>query len=168
MLDDKLKEAIRFPNMTISVFNDRVTLTYTSKNMLCVKLPSGRVVYYQKCFLKDDGSVVYKAYIDQEGELRDLDLSDIPVMEEMSGLVSYLEDNGARSVTVETDEDIVAVRFEYALRRFIIELDLEQDITTLSEARRGAEPLVILQLESNSFFDLLAAKGLGKIIDSRL
>jgi hypothetical protein len=111
---------------------------------------------------------INEAYIDQEGELRGLDLSDIPVMEEMSGLVSYLEDNGARSVTVETDEDIVAVRFEYALRRFIIELDLEQDITTLSEARREAEPLVILQLESNSFFDLLAVKGLGKILDSRL
>jgi hypothetical protein len=111
---------------------------------------------------------INEAYIDQEGELRDLDLSDIPVMEEMSNLVHYLEDSGARAVTVETDEDIVTVRFDYALCKFTIEVDLEQDITTLSEARREAEPLVILQLESNSFFDLLAAKGLGKIIDSRL
>lgn len=117
---------------------------------------------------KTYGQFINEAYIDQEGELRDLDLSDIPVMEEMSNLVHYLEDSGARAVTVETDEDIVTVRFDYALRKFTIEVDLEQDITTLSEARREAEPLVILQLESNSFFDLLAAKGLGKIIDSRL
>ncbi len=118
--------------------------------------------------VKGFNEFINEAYIDQEGELRDLDLSDIPVMEEMSNLVHYLEDNGARAVTVETDEDIVTVRFDYALRKFTIEVDLEQDITTLSEARREAEPLVILQLESNSFFDLLAAKGLGKIIDSRL
>jgi hypothetical protein len=121
-----------------------------------------------KDLVKGFNEFVNEAYIDQEGELRDLDLSDIPVMEEMGNLMHYLEDSGARAVTVETDEDIVTVRFDYALRRFTIEVDLEQDITTLSEARREAEPLVILQLESNSFFDLLAAKGLGKIIDSRL
>lgn len=112
---------------------------------------------------------INEAYIDQEGELRDLDLSDIPVMEEMSNLMNYLEDSGARAVTIETDEDIVKVRFEYALRKFIIEVDIEQSITTLSgTVSWEAKPMVILQLESNSFFDLLAAKGLGKIIDSRL
>ncbi len=112
---------------------------------------------------------INEAYIDQEGELRDLDLSDIPVMEEMSNLVHYLEDSGARAVTIETDEDIVKIRFEYALRKFIIEIDIEQSITTLSgTVSWEAKPMVILQLESNSFFDLLAAKGLGKIIDSRL
>lgn len=112
---------------------------------------------------------INEAYIDQEGELRDLDLSDIPVMEEMSNLINYLEDSGARAVTIETDEDIVKIRFEYALRKFIIEIDIEQSITTLSgTVSWEAKPMVILQLESNSFFDLLAAKGLGKIIDSRL
>ena len=50
----------------------------------------------------------------------------------------------------------------------MIELDLDQDITTLFEARRDAEPLVLLQLDSDSFFDLLAVKGLDKIISSRI
>ncbi len=37
--------------------------------------------------VKGFNEFINEAYIDQEGELRDLDLSDIPVMEEMSNLV---------------------------------------------------------------------------------
>jgi hypothetical protein len=108
------------------------------------------------------------AYIDQQGELQGLNMGDVRVMEEADTLRTFLEDEGARRVTIEADEDIVKLRFEYAMRPLAIELDLEQDITTLFEERGDSEPLIMLQLASDEFFDLLAAKGLGKIVDGRL
>jgi hypothetical protein len=108
------------------------------------------------------------AYIDQQGELQGLNMGDVRVMEEADALRTFLEDEGARRVTIEADEDIVKLRFEYAMRPLAIELDLEQDITTLFEERGDSEPLIMLQLASDEFFDLLAAKGLGKIVDGRL
>ena len=121
-----------------------------------------------KIYVQKYRDFINEAYIDQSGELQDLDLNDISVMEAMSNLVNYLEDNGATSLTLEADGPIAKVTFRYAFRRLVIELDLDQDITTLFEARREAEPLVLLQLASDSFFDLLAVKGLDKIISSRI
>jgi len=121
-----------------------------------------------KTYVQKYRDFINEAYIDQSGELQDLDLNDISVMEAMSNLVNYLEDNGATSLTLEADGPIAKVTFRYAFRRLVIELDLDQDITTLFEARREAEPLVLLQLASDSFFDLLAVKGLDKIISSRI
>ena len=121
-----------------------------------------------KTYVQKYRDFINEAYIDQAGELQDLDLNDISVMEAMSNLVNYLEDNGATALTLEADGPIAKVTFKYAFRRLVIELDLDQDITTLFEARREAEPLVLLQLASDSFFDLLAVKGLDKIISSRI
>ena len=75
-----------------------------------------------KTYVRNYRDFINEAYIDPAGELQDLDLNDISVMEAMSNLVNYLE----------------------------------------------AEPLVLLQLASDSFFDLLAVKGLDKIISSRI
>lgn len=108
------------------------------------------------------------AYIDQEGELQGLNLGDIRVMEESETLVHFLEDEGARRVTISADEDIVTLRFEYAMRPLTIEIDLAQDLTSLFEERPNDSPLVMLQLSSGEFFDLLAAKGLGGVADGRL
>ena len=121
-----------------------------------------------KVYVKGFSRFINEAYIDPAGELQDLDLNDISVMEAMSNLVNYLEDNGATALTLEADGPIAKVTFKYAFRRLVIELDLDQDITTLFEARREAEPLVLLQLASDSFFVLLAVKGLDKIISSRI
>jgi len=121
-----------------------------------------------KTYVQKYRDFINEAYIDQTGELQDLDLNDMSVMEAMSNLVNYLEDNGATSLTLEADGPIAKVTFRYAFRRLVIELDLDQDITTLFEARRDAEPLVLLQLASDSFFDLLAVKGLDKIISYRI
>lgn len=108
------------------------------------------------------------AYIDQEGELQGLNLGDIRVMEESETLVHFLEDEGARRVTISADEDIVTLRFEYAMRPLTIEIDLAQDLTSLFEERPNDSPLVMLQLSSGEFFDLLAAKGLRGVADGRL
>lgn len=108
------------------------------------------------------------AYIDQHGELQGLNMGDVRVMQEADTLRTFLEDEGARRVTIEADEDIVKLRFEYAMRPLAIELDLQQDITTLFEERGEREPLIMLQLASDEFFDLLAAKGLRGIVDGRL
>ena len=121
-----------------------------------------------KTYVQKYMDFINEAYIDQSGELQDLDLNDVSVMEAMSNLVNYLEDNGATALTLEADGPIAKVTFKYAFRRLVIELDLDQDITTLFEARREAEPLVLLQLASDSFFDLLAVKGLDKIIISSI
>ena len=84
---------------------------------------------------------INEAYIDQHGELQDLNMGDVRVMEEADTLRTFLEDEGARRVTIEADEDIVKLRFEYAMRPLAIELDLQQDITTLFEERGERETI---------------------------
>lgn len=108
------------------------------------------------------------AYIDQEGELQGLDMGDIRVMEETETIVHFLEDEGARRVTVDVDEDLVRLRFEYAMRPLVIEIDLVQDIATLFEEDGRAEVLPMLQLAAGEFFELLSAKGLRGVVDGRL
>jgi len=119
-----------------------------------------------KSHVKSYGSFVNEAYLDAEGGLQDFDPTFAGSFEQLEGLLDYLEESGARAITVEATRETVVLGFTYALRRFSLEIDDSQSITTLSQAGRPNDRAVLLQLETSSFFDLLAAKGLRKVIES--
>ena len=65
-----------------------------------------------KTYVQKYRDFINEAYIDPAGELQDLDLNDMSVMEAMSNLVNYLKDSGATSLTLEADGPIAKVTFK--------------------------------------------------------
>lgn len=103
---------------------------------------------------------INEAYIDDSGELRDVEFPkggdyDFDMLDHAQRIQEYLEDSGADRVRLQVMEGNIKFTFDYNGSSYLLELDLDENRALLSMGR-----ILVYEDSADSFFDLIAANGL--------
>lgn len=103
---------------------------------------------------------INEAYIDSSGELQDFEAPgeddyEFQLLDHAQRIQEYLEESGAERVRLNVNEGLIKLKFEYGGSRYIMELDIDNDIATVSLGQ-----VTLYEDSVESIFDLLAATGL--------
>lgn len=106
------------------------------------------------------------AYVDQEGELRGLEFTDkdryeADMMDQAVIIKDFLEGEGATNVRLKISDETMRYSFSYALNRYSIIMDFDNEKTSLFVTDRDGNINHLFTDATESFFDLLSSKGLS-------
>lgn len=103
---------------------------------------------------------INEAYIDDSGELRDIEFPkggdyDFDMLDHAQRIQEYLEESGADRVRLHVRGGTIELTFEYSDSNYLLELNLDENRAYLSLGK-----IIVYEDSADSFFDLLAANGL--------
>jgi len=112
------------------------------------------------------------AYVDDEGQLRDLEFSEeeqyeIEAYDSIIGIRDFLEESGAKNVKYKTLGGALTYTFTYLSEDYMIRFDLDDTNALVVKAKHEMErssPDVIYHDDSEGLMDLISAKGLDFLL----